>query len=223
MKSKMHTENSKHSYYTLPNMEKIQKENPAEYKKAESKEYEFIGLPGHMPKQIRAIANEHFDSTDIVVAKMKWNKDHWVMESMKLKGSIQSEIKVEPLKPTLIPFKFDLQTDYGFKYLDIDGEPNFPYRKRSIEIAIERANKIECHESDTIEFESNGYKEQFTKAKLLEMFETLLIDTEVTLMDISKRRIVKIKQGNKNVELTIGELENTLTTIKNKSYEHSIK
>ncbi len=62
------------------------------------------------------------------------------------------------------------------------------------------------------------YKEQFTKAKLLEMFETLLVDTEVILMDLDKKRIVKIKQGNKNVELTIGELENTLTTIKNKSY-----
>lgn len=218
MKSKMHTENSKHSYYTLPDMVKLQEKNPAEYKKAESKEYEFIGLPGHMPKQIRNIANEHFDPTDMIIAKMQWSKDHWTLQCMELKHSLQSEIKVEPLKPTLIPFKFDLQTDYGFKYMEIDGEPNFPYRKKSIEVAIERANKIECHESDLIEFESNGYKEQFTKAKLLEMFETLLVDTEVILMDLNKKRIVKIKQGNKNVEITIGELENTLTTIKNKSY-----
>jgi hypothetical protein len=218
-KSNIHTVNSKHSNYKLPDMVKLQETNVAEYQKAAKEVYEFIGLPGHMPKEIRTIANNHFNKNDIIIAIVTWFEDHWVMESMKLKSTINSEIQVEPLKPTVIPFKFDIQTDYGFKFMEIDGEPSFPYRKRSIEVCIERVKKIECHNEDIIEFENNGEIKKYSKKSLLEMLEVLLVDTETILMDVDKKRIVKIKKNGRNVELTIGELE--LEIVKNQRHDYS--
>lgn len=207
--SKSNATHSKHSNYTLPDMVKLES-NPVEFKKATEQKYEFIGLPGHMPKQIRDIANKHFDNSDLIIAKVKWNKDHWTLESMMLSNIRTSEVKVEPLKATVIPFKFDLQQDFGFKFLEIDGEPSFPYRKKSIETCIARVNALDIHHTDIIEFESNGEKRNWKKAALLQELNAILDDTEKILQDSNGTQILKIKKDGMKIEMTVSELETLL-------------